>query len=246
MCGPYGLVTLFPLKQRDHNRDHGGELISGETYPFTGHGQADAIGSIGVGSVVVTLGVTAPTPLPTAEMTDAVDSVTSKPAKGARFRASRAGSFDGHLDEVAAKALPPCMTDRNGARRVRPRRRAAGGRGPRRRRLARGGGALHAHAPGLPPRAPQLDAHRRRPGSRQRRDQTAYQGGVGLSARRVAGQARRGRPPRPERRAAARAELHRRPQPARGLRVARTTGGGGRAVEHVLTLVEVSLHGQAR
>ena len=158
MCGPYGLVTLLPLKQRDRNRDHGGELISGETYPFTGHGQADAIGSIGVGSVVVTLGVTAPTPLPTAEMTDAVDSVTSKPAKGARFRASRAGSFDGHLDEVAAKALPPCMTDRTRARRVRPHRRAADGRGPRRGRPARGGGALRAHAPGLPPRAPQLDA----------------------------------------------------------------------------------------
>lgn len=124
MCGPYGLVTLLPLKQRDRNRDHGGELVSGETYPFTGHGQADAIGSIVVGSVVVTLGVTAPTPLPTAETTDAVYSVTSKPTKGARFRASRAGSFDGHLDEVAAKALPPCMTDRTGARRVRPHRRA--------------------------------------------------------------------------------------------------------------------------
>lgn len=41
-------------------------------------------------------------------------------------------------------------------------------------------------------------------------------------------------------------ELHGRPQPARGLRFARTTGGGGRAVERVLTLVEVGLHGQAR
>ncbi len=31
MCGPYGLVTLSPPKQRDRNRDHGGELVSGET-----------------------------------------------------------------------------------------------------------------------------------------------------------------------------------------------------------------------
>lgn len=42
---------------------------------------------------------------------------------------------------------------------------------------------LRAHVPGLPPRAPQMDAHRRRPGARQRRGRAAHQGGVGLPVR---------------------------------------------------------------
>lgn len=104
---------------------------------------------------------------------------------------------------------------------------------------------LRAHVPGLPPRAPQMDAHRRRPGARQRRGRAAHQGGVGLPVRRVTGRARRGRLPRPERRVAVRAEPYGRPQSAEGLRVARAAGGGGRGRRTCPDARGGCLHGQA-
>lgn len=64
--------------------------------------------------------------------------------------------------------------------------------------------------------------------------------------RRFAGQARRGRLPRPERRVIARAEPHGRPRPAEGLRDARAAGGGGRGHRARPDARGGGLHGQAR